>query len=268
MAIKNSNKQEIGEEQNNNALLALIDYGSELFGAAIAGIIGFFAGGPVGAAIFGAAGAGVAKVIKSVGEEISQRHLSKREKIRSGGVLIIVADEISKRVQAGHKLRNDDFFIDSDGMKAEQVFESVISKAQREPEERKLTYMAKLMANIAFDNNVTWEMAHFLIKAAEQLTYRQLCLINIARNNSENKLRNEDYRTQKPSIDTVEVLYECFGLQSHEFISFGDKHFVFGLSDIIPNDMHTHGFGNALYELMGLSDMPQSDVDNVIDLLR
>lgn len=48
---------------------------AELGGAAVSGALGFFAGGPAGAAALGAAGIAVSKVFTELGDEVYDRLL-------------------------------------------------------------------------------------------------------------------------------------------------------------------------------------------------
>src|SRR5687767_3997284 len=118
----------------------LVNAGAEIAGGAIGAALGFFAGGPIGAAALGAGGAAIATALKHIGEEASKRLLGPREQVRVGGVLAMTAAEVKERLNAGDKVRDDDFFEDKIGGRsdAEEVAESVLLKSQREAEERKL----------------------------------------------------------------------------------------------------------------------------------
>ena len=173
-----------GETEKNDRLQQLINYGVPLLGAgasaAVSSTLGLF--GPEGAVIGGIVGKGVEIWLSKVGQDISERHLSTREKVRVGAVLVIAAEEIHKRRESGESLRGDGFFDEKQTGRsdAEEVAESVFLKAQREPEEKKIRYMGYLLSSIAFDPQISVHMAHQLSKNAEQLTYRQLCILNFA----------------------------------------------------------------------------------------
>ena len=47
-----------------------------------------------------------------------------------------------------------------DGQTQRKSLESTLLKSQRESEEKKLPYMAHLLANLAFDREISAEMAH------------------------------------------------------------------------------------------------------------
>ena len=83
-------------------------------------------------------------VLRRVGADVSERLLSPREQARVGFVLASAATEIHSRIERGETLRSDGFFDPRHGERsdAEEVSEGVLLKSQREPEEKKLPYMA------------------------------------------------------------------------------------------------------------------------------
>lgn len=136
------------EIDKNIGIRRLINSGAEIAGGAIGGALGFLAGGPAGAALLGAGGAAVATALKHIGQEASERLLGPREAVRVGGVLALAAGEIRQRLEAGEKTRADGFFDQKqDGRPdAEEIAESILLKSQREPEEKKIPYMAHLLS--------------------------------------------------------------------------------------------------------------------------
>lgn len=248
----------------------LISGGAEIAGSAVGAALGFFAGGPVGAAVLGAGGAAAAMALKHVGQEVSARLLAPREKVRVGGVLAIAAAEIDRRIRNGESLRSDGFFerTSTSRSDAEEVAESVLLKSQREPEERKLQYMGYLLANIAFDAEISGQMAHQIIKAAEGLTYRQLCIMKLAVVKDSFGLRSGDYRGQGSfTKDLYQVLYECLDLYNRGFVNFGGE-VAFGPTDIAPGRMTVQGLGADLYNLMGLSTISNNELTPIAAQLR
>ena len=146
---------------NTNSIRGLVEGGAEIAGGAVGGALGFLAGGPGGAAVLGAAGVATALAFKHAGSEIADRLLGPRERKRLGGVLALAASEIAARIQAGESPRQDGFFDSAPGSAAgEEVVESILQKSQREPEEKKLPYMARLLASISFDDTISAELAH------------------------------------------------------------------------------------------------------------
>ena len=119
------------------------------------------------------AGTTVAMALKGVGQELSARLLGPREEVRVGYVYTLAAAEIAKRIESGERVRTDGFFSgDGTGISdAQEVWEGVLLKSQREPEEKKLPYMAHLLANLAFDVSLTgyWLNGKFSVTKAARV---------------------------------------------------------------------------------------------------
>lgn len=257
-------------EMNDESIRELIDRGAEIAGGAVSGAFGFLAGGPIGAAVLGAGGAAAAMALKHIGQEVCERFLGPREKVRIGGVLAIAANEIKQRVENGESLRFDDFFKGnaSGRSDAEEVAESVLLKCQREPEEKKIPYMGHLLASIAFDAQVSAQMAHQIVKAAEALTYRQLCILKLAVVKELFELRDGDYRGHGSfSRELYQILYECLDLYHRGFINFGGE-VAFGPTDVVPGKMTVQGLGADIFNLMGLARIPNEDLIPIVEQLK
>lgn len=71
--------------ESNGTFRKQIGAGADIAGASIGGALGFLAAGPAGAVVGGAAGAVASSLLKHVGDEVSERVLSPRERVRVGG---------------------------------------------------------------------------------------------------------------------------------------------------------------------------------------
>ena len=256
--------------ERNDLVHGLINNGIEIAGSAVGGALGFLATGAIGAAVLGAGGAVAARALKHIGEEVSERILGPREKVRVGGVLAIAASEIKDRIDNGERVRTDDFFDEKPlgRSDAEEVIENILLKSQREPEEKKLPYMGHLLSNIAFEPLISAQMAHQIIKVAEQLTYRQLCILQLAVVKQEFGLRNGDYRAQGSfSKELYQVLYECLDLYHRGLVNFGGE-VAFGPTDVAPGKMTVQALGADLYNFMRLATIPKGELASVVTQLR
>lgn len=255
-------------------LQKIIDAGIELVpgagGNAAAAVIGFLVGGPVGAAAGGFTGWAVSKGLERLGREFSERALGPREEARVGCVLALAVRGIRERIESGEQLRPDGFFQHTSTHRsgAEEVLENILLKSQREPEEKKLPYMANLFASIAFDSTISAEMAHQIAKTAGDLTFRQLCILRLGAIKDEFDLRESDYRGQKSfAKELYPVLYECLGLYSLGYINFGGE-VLFGPTDVKPASMTLQGLGADTHNLMRLSDIPRDEIAPIASTLR
>ena len=244
----------------------LIRGSAELGGAAVGGALGFLAGGPAGAAALGAAGFVATKVFEELGEEVSARLLGPREKQRIGGVLAIAAARIRERLERGDQIRDDGFFDKgaTGRSSADEVVESVALTVQRDPEEKKLQYMGCLYSNVAFNSEISSQMAHQMIKAGEQMTYRQFCLLKIFGVNAIwSTLRNSHYRNQVSfPIELRQILYDCFALARNYYIV--DKSYILGVTDLHPRNTRTQGLGADMFNLMELNMIPIDDLQPIV----
>lgn len=251
------------KSDKDGKIQSLISSGAEIAGGAIGGALGFLAGGPIGAAAGGAGGAVAAVALKHIGSEVSERVLAPREKVRAGGVLAIAAANIDQKVKSGEKIREDNFFTASSSdsrSRAEEIAESVILKAQREPEEKKIPFMGNLLANISFDASISVELGHQIIKTAEQLTYRQLCILKLSAVKNQLNLRQQDYREQSSfPKDLYQVLYEYLDLYNRGLVNFGGG-VAFGPTDVKPGSTTIQGLGADIFNMMGLNNIPDPDV--------
>ena len=268
-------------DYNNNSmerddrLRLLISKGTELAGGAAgpaAGtVIGTFLAGSVGAAVGGAVGAAATMAVKAIGHDLSSRLLSPREQVRVGGVFTLAASEIVERCRNSERVRDDGFFDAgvsgrSDG---EEVWESVLLKSQREPEEKKLPYMAHLLANLAFNAEISPDMAHQMTKAAESMTYRQLCILQLSANREKFNLRQESYRGQEGPVskELYQILYDYHDLYNRGLINYGGTA-ALSLTDVNPGKSTPQALGADIYHQMRLYLIPEGDLTAIAAHLR
>ena len=198
--------------------------------------------------------------------------MSTREEVRVGNAIAIAAVEIYQRLENGEKLREDGFFDEKQAGRSDatEVAESVLLKAQREPEEKKIEYMGYLLASIAFNPQISVHMVHQLSKITEQLTYRQLCILKLSTETDKFGLRDRDYRGQGPLARKLyQLLYEYMDLYRRDFIIFGiGTKDVSGLADINPGIVGVQGIGVDLFDLMKLILIPDEDIFPIAEQLK
>lgn len=185
--------------------------------------------------------------------------------------MAVIAQDIQAYRASGNSFRSDGFFgTGTDGRRdADEVAESVLLKCQREPEERKIPHMGHFFAKVAFRPDISALMAHQLAKHAEQLTYRQFCLLSIATHHmSRHKLRSEDYRGQQTfTIELMQILYELLDLYNRAFINFSGE-VAFGPTGVKPGSMRAQGLGVHMAELLDVRLIPDEDLMPIVIQLR
>jgi hypothetical protein len=134
--------------------------------------------------------------LKKVVTDQLRRKLSTFEELRTGKVLLQFRTRVIQNLSQGRTLRQDDFFAGdiNERSAAEEIFEGVLLAAQREYEEKKVKYVGNLFANIVFEPNIDRAFANFLLRLAERLSYRQLCILALFAQRDKLTLRDKNYR--------------------------------------------------------------------------
>jgi hypothetical protein len=247
----------------------IIELSSEITGSLASAALGLL--GPLGT-LAGSMGAPIfTKLLQNIGTEIYDRKLSKREVVRVGAVLTYTTIKINEKINAGEKLRDDGFFEDKVNSlsDADEITEGVLITAQREHEEIKIVYYSNLLANIAFDKTISKDFANQLIKIGQQLSYNQLCLLNIFNNMQLYSLRNSDYSEfagKGMPFDLINALYQIMELVNLNLVSRTGV-IVLQIQNIAPSEMHCFGIGNVLYKNMLLNEIPYNDISRLVSLL-
>jgi len=169
------------------------------------------------------------------------------------------------RLKRGEKPRSDTFFSARPPFcsPAEEVIESVLLKAEREPEEHKLPYQAKLIADILFDPEIDLETAHQLLRFAEALSYRQYSILALARDTSSFDLYDgpaQNIGPDKLSNAQTSFLSDCWDLELKGLLWTGSS-FDLNLYEIYPRRLNLQPLGKALLKALALETIPSVDID-------
>lgn len=181
----------MSEDRDNDApdkVGRLIETGSDLTGALAGAALGMV-GGPVGAIGGAALGVVVQRAVAAIGE-----CLSKREQERVGTTITLILQEDAERAGRNEQLRDDGFFDKRDDLRSDgdEVLEALLRQAAATYEERKLPSLAHLYTRIAYDNGITGATGIFLLRIADQLTYRQLTILALAAARDAGRRTGED----------------------------------------------------------------------------
>jgi hypothetical protein len=254
----------------------LMEAGADITGNLAGSALGFLVAGPAGA-LAGAAASPIVKHLVALASDVIRRTMSTRETKRIGATLAFAAAKIQEKLDSGQQPRDDGFFASDSHQRAaaDEIAEGVVIAAQREHEEKKLKFYGNLLANLAFVPGIDRGYSNFLLKSAENLSYRQLCLLAlfVLKNSIQGgHLRQTSYRpaqgTQNVNIPltTVPLLYEIFDLYSRGLIS-GGGGALLGLTDINPSEIVVQGAGSVLVNLMELLTIDLPDLNALIPAL-
>lgn len=268
--------------ENLEPITELIDIGSELTGSVAGSVIGLLVAGPVGAIVGGATSPLLTRMLQGIGQDIKNRVLSHREEVRVGATLTFAIQKIQDNLNNGQSIRQDEFFRGKlqERAAAEEILEGVLIASQREHEEKKLRFYGNLVANIAFHPEVSKEQANLLIKLGANISYYQMCLLNLAVNKHSFKLRGNDYMLQDSngqnysdlSLNETFTLQEIYDLFLKRLLDFKVDGLILGkpigdLEYINPQTLELKSTGLKLYKLMELHEISENDIESIAQIL-
>lgn len=225
-------------------------------------VLGGAAAGPEGAVIGSLASTAVEHIFEKIGNEISKRTLAPLEEQRVGSTYAAAAKLINEKIAQEDRPRNDNFFEPAAESRSagEELLEGTLLAAQREHEEKKLAYLARLYANILFNPEISKPIANHLVKLAEQLTYRQIVALGTigfirltqSMNPSINLLKKNAYGSVS-GIENVAIAAEIFEMYRMNILGSSDA--ILDSAGINPSALTVIGYGAHLYNLMELGSL-------------
>lgn len=244
------------------------EYAGSTAGAVAGGLIGAAIGGPGGAAAGSVAATAIEHMFQNMGSEIKKRTLAPLEEQRVGTVYTKAKELIEEKIAQGEVPRNDNFFDRGSNSRpaSEELLEGTLLAAQREHEEKKTVYLARLYANILFHPEISKPIANHLIKTAEQLPYRQIVILSVtgfmrqARSMKPpiNLFKKGAYGSVS-GIENVAIAAEVF--EMYQMSLLGSSEAILDSAGINPNALSIIGYGAHLYKLMDLGRLePDSEL--------
>lgn len=268
---------------STDKLHAIIATGSEMVGAASGGVLGFLMGGPVGAAAGGAAGVAISKASTKVLIDVANRSLSQREEIRIGAAATFAIQNIQRKLEIGEHPRNDGFFQTqqyASRTSAEEIFEGVLLKSKNEHEEKKVRIFGNIFANISFTPGLRVGEANHILQIAENLTYRQMCLLAMFHRKEEIRdLPLSKSLNSSTSFETISILQEIYQLYNFGLVaspipnvtgsseipdaSYDNYLALLTGTDVNPNQIELTPLAKRYYAVMGLDEISSMDLRDV-----
>lgn len=247
--------------EDNHSINELIKAGSEIAGSVSSALIGGALLNPIGLIFGGAAGPVLTRLFVKAGTEIKKRVLGDREESRIGFTYAIGIYKIKSRIERGDLLRTDNFFENekSDRSAADEILEGVLRSAQFEFREKKLPFYGNLLANIAFDSSISRDKANQLLKIAQNLTFNQLCIIQILSINRKINLHwntafihieeLKKYNSLEPAVNE---------LASHKLLTISVRNAYPFIDGIIITKL-----GQEFVNLMELNEIAKDDIESL-----
>jgi hypothetical protein len=164
--------------------------------------------------------AGVAvQALVEIGTEVSHRVLSPKQEERIGTVLVLAAAAVEEYEAMGRPVRDDGFF-DGDRSDADEIIEGVLYAAMTAHQERKLPYLANLLAYIAC-GDLDVDTANILVEEAERASWLELkVLVLFAEPESFPMPDRKPSRSQQIwSVWSAQKAFEAIGMEDKGYVS-------------------------------------------------
>lgn len=245
--------------------------GSEISGGAIGGAIGLI-GGPGGAILGGGLGVLSAQLLN----EVIERSLSDRQKIRIAATSTFLFDGIANRLDQGENIRDDDFFekVVYERSKAEELFEGTLMKCANQFQEKKIKFISRIFEKTIFDKSISAETANQLLSIADSLTYRKLCVISFYGRRTidfTGEVLMKDPYSWYPSLTFTTneklLLQDLFDLTNLDILDKGNLLAVTN-KDMMPDKLSLSEIGKSLMDIMNLVEIERADIAPIVEGLR
>ncbi|MEA2526822.1 MAG: hypothetical protein QOF73_4049 [Thermomicrobiales bacterium] len=257
------------------ALNTFADIAAEVGGRSAGAVIGFQVGGVEGAIAGATSGSIATRTLRATAVEFVSRTLSKREMQRAATAWGHAVRRIEERQKAGERPREDGFFDDdlTERAAAKEIAEGLLIAAQRQHEERKLRYLGNLYANLVFSPILDRGSANAVLRQAEELSYRQFCVLAISAKRQrlgsmgEHRLRipwNQLLMSKATPINTLTVLDEIMDMQRRSLVEISEV-----AHGHISNVITVQKLGGTLFDLLELEGIERShlaEIEALIDL--
>lgn len=200
--------------------------------------------------------------LERIGKEVIDRRLAPRQEARVSRAIASAAIRIIERQAQGEVPRDDGFFDtieNSDRSPSDEVSEAALLAAMNSAEERKIDFIAQLLANIAFDQTIDESTAHLLIKTAEKSSFRSLILLKlVAKTDALGLQRRPHGDAPLTPTELAPLAIELYGLLRDGLVEMKDaevdvdRYAVLGIDEIDPSRTYLSPFGKLLHDSLDL----------------
>ena len=198
------------------------------------------------------------------------------------------AEGIVQRLKDGEEFRKDGFFEETPTNRSnfDEVVESTLKKVMDTTEEPKIKFMANLTENVHFDEDLDIDTYRQILKALDELTYRQLCIIKMCK--SADNIDVENLGNPEAITKLGSILGDFFEMRDKGFVdtnsplmrkfdklyvgSYGSHVVAGGHSPELPGFANQNGFFNflsdTLFKFADLDKIPDKDVNTILQILK
>ena len=201
--------------------------------------------------------------LEKAGKHLIESRIAPREEMRVAAAYVLAYSKIAAMQAEGAQPRADGFFnVDtSNRSAAEEITEATLAAARDAAEERKVPFIANLLASVVFDTNIDRSTAHFLIGTAERISYRSFAIVALVGSG----MPQLDIGVSALSRTTVDaILSEAYSLISAGFLASKQSNSMFleavlSPDNIDPQNLHLTDLGQLFYGSMSLESLNGGD---------
>jgi len=219
-------------------------------------------------------------VLASAGVEFFDRHLAQRQGTRAAAAFAVATVEIDRRLAQGEMPRTDFTSYPTEDSDAAEVLEGTLLTAANSYEQRKVPYVGKFFANLAFDASVSPSLANLVLKLLDRLTYGQLRVLATLHDQAylDRLVLVSAERSEGVFQSCDDVIAEMDELTSMGLMGVGQADGqVYPLTAVIEGSSwgrmelwraRLSPLGARIHDLLGLEEMPNAERDAVVASLR
>lgn len=210
------------------------------------------------------AGAIIAPIIQSGISEIAHQILGDRQKKRIMASANITCETIVKNLETKKEPRNDKFLIPVHNIilnetesSASKLFEGSLLKAKEEYDSKKIPFISFFTANVLFTPNISESKAFVMMEILSNLTYRQLCALQIFYQKNVLPVGSWEVRLKDtPALQNFyDIAYEFISLKDYLLIVQNIQGQGIGISDYRISSL-----GKELAITANLGSLPQEEL--------
>ena len=255
--------------------------------ALISAVGGNFATVPLVLILFGSAlgktaGGIFGRIATNVLDFARGQPMTSREEQRVAEVALWAAAELAILEARGERLRDD--ISDDDSTSQASLLEGVLRMGRTAYEGKHARHIGIFWARVCASRTVDFGLGHHVLRQAEGLSYRQICLLSLfahpqvlvrydfrSRNQylrSRSQEEQSGYEADEPKPDMVAVLQEALHLSRIGMVDRDDSTAILDWSDIRPGGMRLTEFGKTTAYLLGVEHCLPDDLADAIRIIN